>query len=109
MRKALGLVLALALVIGAVAAGVLFWLQPGALPQQPGRAGASNATTQVINAGEYLARAGDCVACHTDADRQAVRRRPGDGRRRSATSTFPTSRPTTRPASASGPPTSSTE
>ena len=24
-----------------------------------------NATTQVINQGEYLARAGDCVACHT--------------------------------------------
>jgi mono/diheme cytochrome c family protein len=25
----------------------------------------ANATTQVINRGEYLARAGDCVACHT--------------------------------------------
>jgi mono/diheme cytochrome c family protein len=26
---------------------------------------ATNATTRVINKGEYLARAGDCVACHT--------------------------------------------
>ena len=34
------------------------------MPQQAG-AQAVNATTQVINQGEYLARAGDCVACHT--------------------------------------------
>ena len=60
MRKALGLVVALALVIGAVALAKLF-LQPGPMPQQPG-AQAVNATTQVINQGEYLARAGDCVA-----------------------------------------------
>ena len=26
------------------------------------------ATTQTINRGEYLARAGDCVACHTAPD-----------------------------------------
>ena len=54
-------------------------LRPGALPQATARrAVATNATTQVINRGEYLARAGDCVACHTDAERHAVRRRPGD-------------------------------
>ena len=49
----------------------LYFLRPGPLPQQADGAGRSNATTQVINQGEYLARAGDCVACHTDAERQA--------------------------------------
>ncbi|WP_426194511.1 c-type cytochrome [Massilia sp. DWR3-1-1] len=34
------------------------------LPQQAG-AVAVSASSQVINRGEYLARAGDCVACHT--------------------------------------------
>ena len=29
----------------------------------------------LVKRGEYLARAGDCVACHTDARRRAVRRR----------------------------------
>ena len=32
---------------------------------RPRRAPATSATTQVIDRGEYLARAGDCVACHT--------------------------------------------
>lgn len=32
----------------------------------------------LIQQGEYLARAGDCVACHT-ARGQTIRRRPGDG------------------------------
>ena len=36
----------------------------GYLPQVPG-AVVVNATTQTINQGEYLARAGDCVACHS--------------------------------------------
>ena len=35
------------------------------LPKLPGATPIS-ATTQVINRGEYLARAGDCVACHTE-------------------------------------------
>ncbi|MDR6859515.1 mono/diheme cytochrome c family protein [Variovorax guangxiensis] len=40
------------------------YLHPGYLPQVPG-AVVVNATTQTINQGEYLARAGDCVACHS--------------------------------------------
>jgi mono/diheme cytochrome c family protein len=50
--------------LAAIAAGVLAWLRPGALPGNP-NAVVLNATTQVITRGEYLARAGDCVACHT--------------------------------------------
>jgi mono/diheme cytochrome c family protein len=56
---------------GVIAAGIVVaavaWLllRPGFLP--PTRnAGTANATTQVIDRGEYLARAGDCVACHTE-------------------------------------------
>ncbi|MDM0068273.1 cytochrome c [Variovorax sp. J31P207] len=58
----------LALVVLAVAgAAVLWWLRPSALPE-PGRASTApkDATTEVITRGEYLARAGDCVACHTE-------------------------------------------
>ncbi|MBO9647704.1 MAG: cytochrome c [Variovorax sp.] len=57
----------LALVVLALAgAAVLWWLRPSALPEA-GRAatGPKDATTEIINRGEYLARAGDCVACHT--------------------------------------------
>jgi len=55
----------LVLVVSALLAlGVVLCMQPGALPAKPG-AVVTNATTQVINRGEYLARAGDCVACHT--------------------------------------------
>jgi hypothetical protein len=63
MRKVLGLALTIALVIAAVLVARHF-LQPGPMPQQVG-APVVNATTQVINQGEYLARAGDCTACHT--------------------------------------------
>ena len=63
MRKAVVFAIAAALVIVAIAAAMYF-LRHGPLPQQAG-AHAANATTQVINQGEYLARAGDCVACHT--------------------------------------------
>jgi mono/diheme cytochrome c family protein len=51
--------------LAVVAAGVVLWMQPGELPINPNAPTAPNATTQVINQGEYLARAGDCVACHT--------------------------------------------
>ncbi|MDQ2734471.1 MAG: cytochrome c [Pseudomonadota bacterium] len=52
--------------VGVTAAAVAwFLLRPGFLPQVRGAA-AANATTQVIDRGEYLARAGDCVACHTE-------------------------------------------
>ena len=67
----LGLRILLALVVlAAVAIGLVFWMLPGALPANPG-AVATNATTQVINRGEYLARAGDCVACHTTPNGKA--------------------------------------
>ena len=77
----------------------------GGCCRAPTAARADDAT--LIAKGEYLARAGDCIACHTD---------PGGAcspaacrcRRRSARSTRPTSRPIARPASARGPPTSST-
>ena len=44
---------------------VIAWLllHRGFLPGAPG-AQVASATTQTINRGEYLARAGDCVACH---------------------------------------------
>ena len=57
------------LVIGVVLVGAILWVitHPGYLPQQPGAPKpAKNASTQVIERGEYLARAGDCVACHTE-------------------------------------------
>ncbi|MBC7434556.1 MAG: c-type cytochrome [Bdellovibrionales bacterium] len=63
MRLGLRIVIVL-VVLAAAAAGVVFWMLPGALPNNP-NAVETSATTQVINRGEYLARAGDCVACHT--------------------------------------------
>jgi mono/diheme cytochrome c family protein len=69
LRLGLRILLALA-VLAAVAIGVVFWMLPGALPANPS-AVATNATTQVINRGEYLARAGDCVACHTTPNGKA--------------------------------------
>ena len=50
------LVLGTAIVIG------WFAVRPGMLP---GGAAGMNPTTQTITRGEYLARVGDCVACHT--------------------------------------------
>lgn len=63
MRKSARIVLSLA-ALGVAAAGVLYFLRPGVLPQNKNTAQLS-ASTQQINKGEYLARAGDCVACHT--------------------------------------------
>jgi mono/diheme cytochrome c family protein len=65
-RTALGLLLAVLVVAGALA---LVFLRPGTLPDMPGDRSnndRANATTEIINRGEYLARAGDCVACHTE-------------------------------------------
>jgi mono/diheme cytochrome c family protein len=64
MGLALRILLGLALV-GALALVALYLLRPGMLPQTAG-AEVVDATTQTINLGEYLARAGDCVACHTE-------------------------------------------
>lgn len=47
-----------------VVAGVAFWLYPGSHGLRA-RAEPGSETTQLINRGEYLARAGDCIACHT--------------------------------------------
>lgn len=64
MRTGFRIVAVLAvLVLLAIAA--LWWLKPRALPRNP-QAPTTNATTQVIDKGEYLSRAGDCVACHSD-------------------------------------------
>ena len=46
-----------------LAAGALYLLRPRMLPHNDAQA--LSPTTQTINRGEYLARAGDCVACHT--------------------------------------------
>lgn len=55
----------LALVVLAVVGVVAMYLMlPGELPR-PKHPQAANKTTEVITRGEYLARAGDCVACHT--------------------------------------------
>src|SRR6266702_1503347 len=53
------------LVLVALALVALAVLRPRMLPHPPGAAPATNATTLVINRGEYLARAGECVACHS--------------------------------------------
>jgi mono/diheme cytochrome c family protein len=61
--------IALAVIVVAVIAGVFAWktTHQGYLPVDPKNASAPpNPTTQVIQRGEYLARAGDCVACHTE-------------------------------------------
>jgi mono/diheme cytochrome c family protein len=60
-RTAVGLLAVAIVLIGVLA---LFFLQPGTLPDIASEE--TNATTEIINRGEYLARAGDCVACHTE-------------------------------------------
>ena len=62
----LGLRILLVLLAGAlVGAAALWWMRPGMLPRSRNPADKPNATTEAIKRGEYLARAGDCVACHT--------------------------------------------
>ena len=63
MRTSVRIVLAVA-ILAVIAAGAVYMLRPGMLPQTEGVREVS-ATTQTIDRGEYLARAGDCVACHT--------------------------------------------
>jgi mono/diheme cytochrome c family protein len=66
--KRSAIVLAVLVVLVIAAAAVVFWMLPGPLPVKGHEAKAPNRTTQVIDRGEYLARAGDCVACHTAAN-----------------------------------------
>lgn len=58
-RIAIGLI-----TLGAIAGATLYFLRPGLLPHVAGTP-QLNASTKIITRGEYLARAGDCVACHT--------------------------------------------
>jgi mono/diheme cytochrome c family protein len=51
-------------VLAIAAAAALYLMLPGELPKQAHPASVDR-TSQVIGRGEYLARAGDCVACHT--------------------------------------------
>ncbi|MBO9513097.1 MAG: cytochrome c [Variovorax sp.] len=64
MKVALRIFLAL-VVLALVGAAIVWWLRPAALPET-GRTPARDATSEIISRGEYLARAGDCVACHTE-------------------------------------------
>lgn len=59
VRIAIGLV-----TLGVIAGVTLYFLRPGVLPHVNGIP-QLNSSTQIITRGEYLARAGDCVACHT--------------------------------------------
>jgi mono/diheme cytochrome c family protein len=63
MRKRTAFALLVAAIV-VVVAGAVILLQPGVLPDI--EEDETNATTEIINRGEYLARAGDCVACHTE-------------------------------------------
>jgi mono/diheme cytochrome c family protein len=65
--KGLRIVAAVVVALALIAAAALYLLRPRALPAANGTA-ALSATTQTINRGEYLARAGDCVACHTEVN-----------------------------------------
>jgi len=53
------------LALGIAAAVAWALLRPGELPRTASPSLVTNATTQYLSRGEYLARAGDCVACHT--------------------------------------------
>ncbi len=64
MKSGIKVLVAL-IVLAIIGLVTLYFLTPGTLPQKPGGSPQVNATTQVISKGEYLARAGDCVACHT--------------------------------------------
>lgn len=58
----------IALIIGAIAlaaGGALYLLRPGTL-NKGNAVPQLDASTQIINKGEYLARLGDCIACHTE-------------------------------------------
>jgi mono/diheme cytochrome c family protein len=63
MKVAFRLLMTL-LVLACVAAVLLYAFHPGLLPQKA-RAMSATVSTQTLTRGEYLARAGDCVACHS--------------------------------------------
>jgi mono/diheme cytochrome c family protein len=51
--------------LGIVAATVFYLIRPGVLQPTAAVIRTPDPTTRTISQGEYLARAGDCVACHT--------------------------------------------
>ena len=61
MRK---LAIVALVLLGGLIAAALVWqvVRPGALT---GTSKVVDATDQLISRGEYLARVGDCIACHT--------------------------------------------
>ena len=63
MRKRTRVIAAVFVVLLIIVAAAAFLARRPVTPPQP--SAAVNATTQIIDRGEYLARAGDCVACHT--------------------------------------------
>ena len=67
-RRTLVVAVAVVVVIAVGAVVALNILHPGMLPSTAALSGPKqSATTSKIARGEYLARAGDCVACHTTA------------------------------------------
>jgi mono/diheme cytochrome c family protein len=67
MRRAAGIGLVIVVALGVAAALAWYVFRPGYLPQTVTPAAKpASAMTQLIDRGEYLARAGDCTACHTE-------------------------------------------
>lgn len=76
MKKSTRIVLVTAVAAALLVAGALALFMPGYLPVIAGAAPLDK-TTQTIKKGEYLARAGDCVACHSNpGDKQFAGGRP---------------------------------
>lgn len=63
MQKRTSIILTIAILL-AGAAALIYFLRPGSLPQSSAKPQLT-AETMTINRGEYLARVGDCIACHT--------------------------------------------
>ena len=63
-HRVLAAILLSLLVLVGIGAATLHFEHPGPLPTRPPGAEVS-ATTQTLTRGEYLARVGDCVACHS--------------------------------------------
>jgi len=65
MRRGIRIFLIFAVLAALIAVAAFLNLKPGKLQVAPG-AVETDPTTQTITRGEYLARAGDCIACHTE-------------------------------------------
>jgi hypothetical protein len=69
MRRRISIAAGVIVAVVIVAAVAVYLVRPGMLPtlDEPKQ----NATTEIITRGEYLARAGDCIACHTEPNEPA--------------------------------------